>query len=272
MGTDTVLVENCGSIYTITLNRPRVKNAFDIEMLASLAAVLERVARAQEVRVVVLAGAGGNFSAGADISLLARQRSSDEYLREVMQVVSHAVRTMREMPLPIIAAVSGAAYGGGMNLALATDFVIATHEARLSEVFVNLGVVLDTGGTYFLPRIVGMAKAKALALLGEEIDGRTAAAMGLIYRSVAAADLDAEVAALAAKLLQKPPSALALIKRGLESSLDMTLEQALAWEAAYQAIMLQTGAVKEVAARFLQSRGKRSPESLTADETLKGGC
>lgn len=143
-----------------------------------------------------------------------------------------------------------------MNMALAGDFVIVSHDARLCEVFVNIGVVMDGGGTYFLPRLAGMARAKELALLGDEIDGRTAASIGLIYKSVADAELDAETEALCRKLLQKSPKTLALLKKGLEGSLDMTLDQVLAWEAAHQSIMLQTRELKEAARQFLSSRTK----------------
>lgn len=188
--------------------------------------------------------------------LLLEDRSSDEYLVEVMNGLSRLIRTMRELPQPIIANVSGVAYGVGMNIALACDFVVASRDARLCEVFVNIGVVLDGGGTYFLPRLTGVARAKALAMLGDEIDGKTAASIGLIYKSVAEGELDDEVEALSHKLLQKSPSALALLKKGLEGSLDMTLDQVLAWEAAHQSIMLQGRDLKAAARLFVESRGK----------------
>ncbi|MCP4667731.1 MAG: 2-(1,2-epoxy-1,2-dihydrophenyl)acetyl-CoA isomerase, partial [Deltaproteobacteria bacterium] len=152
--------------------------------------------------------------------------------------------------------VRGVAYGLGANIALAGDFVVASLDARFCEVFVNIGVILDGGGTYFLPRLVGLARAKELALLGEEISGKSAADMGLIYKSVPEEDLDRETEALAKKLAQKSPSAMALIKEGLEGSFDMSLKEALEWEAAHQAIMLQTREHKEAVESFLGSRGK----------------
>jgi 2-(1,2-epoxy-1,2-dihydrophenyl)acetyl-CoA isomerase len=255
METDAVLMQTEESVCTVIMNRPKVMNAFNMEMNFGLQNAFDRIACDKKIKVVVLTGAGENFSSGADMFLLREERRSDEYL-EVMASLSRLIRTMRELPQPIISKVRGVAYGVGMNAALAGDFVVASHAARMCEVFVNIGVVLDGGGTYFLPRLTGMARAKALALLGEQIDGKTAASIGLIYKSVADKDLDAEVEVLSRKLLQKSPMALALIKKGLEGSLDMTLDQVLAWEAAHQSIMLQTSELKEAVCQFLGSRGK----------------
>jgi 2-(1,2-epoxy-1,2-dihydrophenyl)acetyl-CoA isomerase len=231
-------------------------NAFNLEMGSWLQHAFDLIADDKEIRVIIFAGAGGNFSSGADMFLLLEERSADEYLMEVMNGLSRLIRTMQELPQPVISVVRGVAYGVGMNMALAGDFVVAAHDARMCEVFVNIGVVLDGGGTYFLPPLTCMARAKALALLGDEIDGRTASSIGLIYKPVTESELDAEVEALSRKLLQKCPPALAVLKKGLEGSLDMTLAQVLAWEAAHQSIMLQTRDLKEAACLFLESRGK----------------
>jgi 2-(1,2-epoxy-1,2-dihydrophenyl)acetyl-CoA isomerase len=174
-----------------------------------------------------------------------------------MKGVSRFIRTLRELPQPIICKLRGVAYGVGSNTALAGDFVVAAHDARLCEVFVNIGVIMDGGGTYFLPRLVGLAKAREIALLGGEVDGKTGASIGLFYKSVPDEDLDREVDELAQKLAQKSPKALALIKEGLEGSLDMTLDAVLEWEASHQAIMLQTEEHKEAVRQFLGSKGKR---------------
>lgn len=163
---------------------------------------------------------------------------------------------MRELPQPIICKVRGVAYGVGANLALAGDFAICSHSARFCETFVNIGVIMDGGGTYFLPRLVGPAKAREIALLGEEIDGKTAASMGLIHKSFSDDDLDREVNALAHKLSEKSFPAVALIKEGLEGSLGMSLQQILEWEASHQSVMLQTSEHKEAVRLFLESRKK----------------
>ena len=161
------------------------------------------------------------------------------------------------MPQPIIAKVRGVAVGAGANLALASDFVLASEGARFCEVFVNIGVILDAGGTYFLPRLVGLARARELALLGEMVEAKRAAEIGLIYRSLPDQDLDRETENLAQKLSQKSSLAMALIKEGLEKSLDMTLDEVLEWEAAHQSIMLQTEEHQEAVRRFLKARGKK---------------
>ena len=146
--------------------------------------------------------------------------------------------------------------GGGINLALAGDFVVASHDARFQEVFIHLGVGLDAGGTFFLPRLVGLAKAKELAMLGESIDGKTAASIGLIYKSVSDDDLDAETADLAKTLAVKSPKALASIKQGLNASSGMSLSDVLEREAAHQSILFQTSEHKQAVRGFLESRRK----------------
>ncbi len=249
-----VLLQKKGKIVTVTMNRPRVMNAFDMEMCSGLISAFERMASDKEAGVIILTGAGGNFSSGADMNLLSEDHTADEYLKDVMQVLSRLIRTMRELPQPIISKVRGVACGVGLNTALAGDFVLASHDARLSEVFVNIGALLDGGGTYFLPRLVGLAKARELALLGEEISGQTAASIGLIYKSVPDLELESETDSLSQKLLSKPSTAIALIKRGLDSSLDMTLDQVLAWEAAYQSIRLKSPELKKAVHRFLKPR------------------
>jgi 2-(1,2-epoxy-1,2-dihydrophenyl)acetyl-CoA isomerase len=174
-----------------------------------------------------------------------------------MKRVGRIVGTIREMPQPVIIELKGVAVGGGANLALAGDFVVAADNARFCEIFINIGVILDFGGTYFLPRLVGLARARQLAMLGDEIDGKTAASIGLIYKSVPEDQLEREVDALADKLIQKSPLALALIKEGLEKSFDMSLKEALDWEAAHQSITLQTPQHREIVKLFLKAKGKR---------------
>jgi enoyl-CoA hydratase/carnithine racemase len=171
-----------------------------------------------------------------------------------MKGVGQIVKTLREMPQPVIAMLKGVAVGGGANLALASDFVIAAENARFCEIFINIGAIMDYGGHYFLPRLVGLAKARELAMLGDEISGQEAASIGLIYKSVPADALESEVEKLAATLIQKPPLALRLIKEGLEKSVDRSLEETLSWEAAHQSIALQTPGHKEIIKMFLAAK------------------
>ena len=248
-----ILTEKKDGFCYLTMNRPRKLNAFNFELGAELLGALESIADDRETRVVILEGAGGNFSSGADMHLLNSDMSSDDWLW-LMKGLSRLVMAMRALPQPIICKVRGAAYGVGANLALAGDFVVASETMRFCEVFSSIGVVMDGGGHYFLPRLVGLPKALELALLGEEIDGPRAAAMGLIYKCVTDRDLDHEVDRLAAKLAQKSPRALALIKEGLVGSLDRNLAEVMEWEASHQAIMLKSQELKAMVRAFLQAK------------------
>jgi len=237
------------------LNRPEVMNAWDLHLVYQLRDAIYMVASDEKIKVVVPEGTGGDFSSGADMFLLKEDSAAPEQLK-VMKELGRFMRTLRGMPQPIIAKLRGVAVGAGANLALASDFVLASNDAKFCEVFVNIGVIFDGGGTYFLPRLVGLARAREIALLGDIIDGKRAASIGLIYKSVPDEDLDHEVDSLAKALSQKSLKAMALIKEGLEGSFDMSLTEVLEWEAAHQPIMPQTKEHKEAVRSFLESRGK----------------
>ncbi len=250
-----IKVERDGQIVTVTLYRPEVLNALNSEMITELHDLLNGLSSDKETRVVVMEGAGGNFCSGADISLFLEETNAPEWL-EGINLFSGLIRKLREIPQPVITKLRGAAVGGGANLALSGDFVIASHEARFQENFIHIGLILDGGGTYFLPRLVGLVKARELALLGDEIDGKAAASIGLIYKSVPDDELDQEVFNLALTLSQRPFVPMSLIKKGLEESLDRSLSEVLEWESAYQTIMLQTREHKDRVRSFLELRGK----------------
>jgi 2-(1,2-epoxy-1,2-dihydrophenyl)acetyl-CoA isomerase len=257
MSNDFILTRKKGGVCTLTMSRPGgIMNALNSAMMDQLQKGLEKIAFDEGIRVAILQGAGEHFSAGADMSLLKERAGAPESLGSLKRL-GILIRYIRELPIPVISKVRGVAYGAGVNIALAGDFVVAAHDARFCEVFVNLGILMDGGGTYFLPRLVGLAKARELALLGEEFDGKTAASMGLIYKSVPPEALDREVDTLAQKFTQKSRKAVALIKEGLEGSLDMSLKEVLEWEASHQSIMLQTPELKEAVQKFLKSRGKQ---------------
>ena len=239
----------------MVLNRPHVMNALNMEALQGLQETFDEISSDESIRVVILEGAGGNFSSGADMALFVEKLSAPQWL-DGMKLFGRLIRTMREMRQPVISKVRGVAVGGGINLALAGDFVLASHNARLCEIFVHIGAILDGGGTYFLPRLVGLAKAKELALLGDFVDGKTADDIGLIYKSVPDNELDREVETLAKRLTERPFRALALIKEGLEGSFDMSLNEVLEWEASHQSILLQSKEHKEAVQAFLKSKGK----------------
>ncbi|PKN35053.1 MAG: enoyl-CoA hydratase [Deltaproteobacteria bacterium HGW-Deltaproteobacteria-19] len=251
----TVLMSRQEAICTITINRPSAKNAWTREFASELAEAFRMAGKEAGNRVVVLEGAGRDFSSGADIGLFKAEFPAPVWL-DGMRDLKDLILVMRRIPQPVIAKVRGVAIGGGINLALAADFVVAAETARFCENFSNIGIVVDAGGNFFLPRLVGLVKARELALLGDVIDGKTAAAMGLIYKSVPEAELDAAVAALADRLAGKSLEAMALIKEALDTSFEMSLPSTLEWEAAHQAVMTQTEALKAAARLFLQSRGK----------------
>lgn len=230
-------------------------NALNLDITLALMDAFDDLASDKDIHVVILQGAGGNFSTGADFSLFYENPTAPEWL-DGLRVLSRLIRRLREIPQPVVAKLTGAAFGGGSNLALAADFVVAAHDARFCENFIHIGAILDTGGTYFLPRLVGLVKAREIAFLGEETDGKTAASMGLIYKSVVGDDLDREVMELAGKLAQKSLRALDLIKQGLETSLDNTLKEIMDWEAAHQSIMLQSPEHRAVVEMLLEARKK----------------
>jgi enoyl-CoA hydratase/carnithine racemase len=251
MALENVLVSKAERICTLTLNRPKVMNALNMDLVQDLRKAVEQVAADDDIRVIVFEGAGGNFCAGADVAHFIEDRPSPEWLDGMRQLAA-LIRRMREIQPPIITKLQGVAIGGGANLALVGDFVVAAHNARFCENFVHIGVILDAGGTFFLPRLVGLAKAREMALLGEEISGQKAAQMGLVYKSVPEAELDQAVADLAAKLAQKPLTSLGSIKTGLDKSFNQTLSDILEWEAALQSIMLRTPEHRGIVQMFME--------------------
>lgn len=254
-----VLIEKEGYLATVIINRQEVMNALNRETLELLLSAFKQLASDEAVQVITLEGAGADFSAGADMTLLNEVRATSQWYYFLKNVGNDLILTIRTMPKPVICKVRGNAYGFGVGLALAGDFVVASENARFCEVFVNLGVTLDGGSSYFLPRLVGLVKARELALLGNVIDGKTAASVGLIYRAVPEKSLDEEVASLIQILAEKSPQALANIKEALEGSLTRTLEAGLEWEASHQAIFLESKEHKEAVRKFLSVR-KTSPE------------
>jgi len=256
MAEDSIVVNKEGPIAMVIINRPEVMNAVNGEIQSQLLNAFEWLAADGEVRVIILEGAGGNFSVGADMTLLHESFDVYQTYDVLKNGIGKLITSMRATPQPVICKVRGNVYGGGMGLALAGDFVIASENSRFCEAFVNIGVTLDGGASYFLPRLIGMARARELAFLGNAVSGKDAAAMGLIYRAVPERSLDAEVSALAQVLLRKSPQALASIKDTLEDTFDRSLKEALEWEASHQAIMLQSKEHKEAVRRFLNSHNK----------------
>jgi 2-(1,2-epoxy-1,2-dihydrophenyl)acetyl-CoA isomerase len=244
-------VEN--GVATITLNRPDVYNALNDEITYELQDALKAVAKDAAARVVVLTGAGKAFCSGQDLKASAAtpNRSFQESLHKRYNPI---IRAMRQLPKPIVCRLNGVAAGAGCSLALACDVVVAAEEAVLTEVFINIGLVPDSGSSYFLPRLVGMAKAFELCTLGSKIKATDAAAWGLINRAVPADQLDAAVKTYTDYYATAPTKAIGLIKKMLQRSATATLDDMLEYEAYCQEIAGSTTDHKEGVQAFLEKR------------------
>ncbi|MBT1688216.1 enoyl-CoA hydratase-related protein [Dawidia soli] len=244
-------VEN--GVATITLNRPDVYNALNDEITYELQDALKAVAKDAAARVVVLTGAGKAFCSGQDLKASAAtpNRSFQESLHKRYNPI---IRAMRQLPKPIVCRLNGVAAGAGCSLALACDVVVAAEEAVLTEVFINIGLVPDSGSSYFLPRLVGMAKAFELCTLGSKVKATDAAAWGLINRAVPADQLDAAVKTYTDYYATAPTKAIGLIKKMLQRSATATLDDMLEYEAYCQEIAGGTADHKEGVQAFLEKR------------------
>ncbi|EST52713.1 enoyl-CoA hydratase/carnithine racemase [Brevibacillus panacihumi W25] len=233
-----ILVDKRDGVWTITLNRPQVLNALTVEMFGLLRDVIVEASEEEEAHFIVLKGAGGNFCSGADLSVLGSLKE-ERQAHEALTVINDLLTRLHQMPKPVIAAIDGVAVGAGLNLALHADFVLAAKSARLQEPFVQIGLTTDFGGTYLLPRLVGLAQAKRLALLADPISGEEAEQIGLIYKAVPADLLGQEVENLLRRLRQLPKKAYSVTKEGLNQSLQHDLGHMLAWEKEQQPALLQ---------------------------------
>ena len=216
-------------IATLVMNRPDRLNALDNQLATALNDALGRIAADDSVRVVVITGAGRAFCAGGDLGALGkgRQTGATHELEPLLRAGMQMVLKMRTMPQPVIAAVNGAAAGAGMNIALAADIRIAAEEATFGQNFVKVGLFPDYGGTYFLPQLVGPAKAAELFYTGDMIDAKTALALGLVNQVVPAAQLEAAVKSVAQKIAQGPSMPIRAVKKALFAGWEKELAQAL---------------------------------------------
>lgn len=253
MNYECLLYEAAEGIATITLNRPDVFNAFNDQQSYDLQDALKQVARDESVRVVVLTGAGKAFCSGQDLKAIAgaSKRDLSESLEKRYNPI---IRAMRHLPKPIICRLNGVAAGAGCSLALACDVVVASSAASMVEVFVNVGLVLDSGSSFFLPRAVGSLKAFELSTLGSKVTAGEAQQLGLVNQVVAPEALDAAVAELAARYATAPTKAIGLIKKMLNKSFSSTLDEMLEYEAHCQKIAGNTQDYQEGVAAFNEKR------------------
>jgi len=227
--TPVILEWKQDGVATLVMNRPDRLNALNNELASALTDALGRIAEDGSVRVVVITGAGRAFCAGGDLGALGKSRQTGATLEvePLLRAGMQMVLKMRTMPQPVIAAVNGAAAGAGMNIALAADIRIAAEAATFGQTFAKIGLFPDYGGTYFLPQLVGPAKAAELFYTGDLIDAKTALEIGLVNQVVPAAQLEAEVKTLAQKIAQGPSLAIRAVKRALFASKEKELAQAL---------------------------------------------
>jgi 2-(1,2-epoxy-1,2-dihydrophenyl)acetyl-CoA isomerase len=251
----TVLVDVDGDsgVATITLNRPDALNSLTVPMKQALLAAFRQVARDASVRAVILTGAGRAFCAGQDL----RERLQPDAAPlgvEVRERYNPIVRAMRALPKPIVAAINGVAAGAGASLAMGSDIRIASEAASFALAFGRVALVPDSGATWFLPRLVGDARAAEMALLNETTPAAEAARIGLVGRVVAADQLLTEARAVAERLAAGAPNAIALTKRALTTTWDRDLDAALEYEAHLQDLAGRTNDHAEGMAAFLEKR------------------
>ncbi len=249
---DEILVEREeNGVVTLTINRPRVKNAVRGDMWEDLRAIFHEITQNPSDRVLIITGAGGDFCAGADLS---GDMGGGAHPLQAMQSVNAAALALHDMPKPTIAKVRGVAVGAGMNMALGCDLIVACEDARFSQIFVRRALSVDFGGTWLLPRLVGLHKAKELALFGDIISAEEAERIAIVNRVLPDAELDAFVSEWADRLAAGPPLAMQMTKRMLANSLSMSLSEALDSEAASQTVNFGSEDTTEGVRAFIEKR------------------
>ncbi len=256
---ENILFSIDGGIARLTLNRPERLNSFNDQMHAEVRDALERVRSDPSVRVLLLTGAGRGFCAGQDLGdrAVAPGDAPVDLGASIERNYKPLVLGLRAMPMPVVCAVNGVAAGAGANLALACDIVIAAKSASFLQAFCKIGLVPDSGGTYFLPRLVGSARAIGLSLLGDKLPAEQAAQWGLIWQCVDDAQLSAVTEKLLTQLAQAPTRGLAAIKEALQASAGNTLAAQLDVERDIQRTLGSTDDYREGVAAFAAKRPPR---------------
>jgi len=256
---ETILAQEQDGYLVVTLNRPERLNAFNEDMHRALRGCLDAAAGNSGIRAILLTGAGRAFCAGQDLSdrdMRAGGAAPD--LGVTLETLYNPlVRQIRAMKKPVVCAVNGVAAGAGANIALCCDIVLAAQSARFIQAFSKIGLVPDSGGTWLLPRLIGEARAKALAMTGAPLDAETAASWGLVWKTVPDADLLPEAGKLAAQLAAGATTGLALTKQLIQDAADQPLDRHLDAERDAQRIAGRTEDYKEGVTAFLEKRPAR---------------
>lgn len=253
---ETLIVERTDGIVNVTMNRPEKKNALSDLMFRELLEVFLEVTESNDDRVLVLTGAGGNFSAGADLTSAAPNR----HVLASMRFYGGVGLALHQVPKPTIAKIRGVAVGAGLNLGLGCDLIAASEDARFSEIFARRGLSLDVGGSWLLPRLIGMHRAKELALLADVVPAQEAERIGLVNRVVSDTELDDVVDDWATRLAAGPPIALAQSKRLLNNAFTYGLSEAMDAEGMAQSVNIASEDTREAMLAFFKKR----------DPTFKG--
>ena len=260
MDFETIKFERENNIGVITLNRPNNLNAINYKMICEYVNAMEMIRDDNGIRAVIVTGAGKGFCSGADLSSpdmpfnVMKPGGMREYVQSHLQRMG---TSMIELEKPIVGAINGMAAGAGCNLALSSDIIIASDEARFSQIFAKRGLVPDVGGMFMLPRLVGMAKAKELMFTGDIIDAEEAYRIGMINRVVLAGELMKEARDFAIKLANGPTKSIGMTKRMLNKAFESDLRTVLDYEASAQGIAVSTKDAKEGVSSFLQKREPR---------------
>lgn len=250
----SILKKQVDKVTYLYFNRPEKYNSFNREMALSLQNHLDDCIRDHTTRAIVLIGKGKAFCAGQDLQEVTNPDENPGFKKILEEHYNPIVTRIRNIEIPVIAAVNGVAAGAGANLALCCDIVVACEKASFIQAFSKIGLIPDSGGTYFLPRLVGYQRASALAMLGDKIDAFEAERMGMIYTYYSSETFENEVEKLANRVADMPTKALAYIKKAFNKSMENGLEEQLALESEYQIASAQSEDYKEGVQAFIEKR------------------
>ena len=254
MSNNSILLKIENKIAYITLNRPEVFNSFNREMAFLLHDTLDICEKDDEVRAIVLTGNGKAFCAGQDLKEVTDPNLNPGFKKILEEHYNPIITRIRSIKKPIIGAINGVAAGAGANIALACDIVVAHEKVNFIQAFSLIGLIPDSAGTFFLPRLIGFQKALALAMLGDKIVAEEAEKMGMIYKMIPLENFEEEVNKLALKMASMPTKALGMIKELFNKSMTNTLEEQLTLESKLQIEAAQTNDYAEGVAAFIEKR------------------
>ena len=249
-----ILFESNNGVGRITLNRPEAFNSVNKELAQSFQSALDQCAQDESVRVVVITGEGKAFCAGQDLKEVTTPETMPGFKVLLEEHYAPIIIKIRNLEKPVLAAINGVAAGAGANIALACDIVVASEKASFIQAFSGIGLIPDSGGTYFLPRLVGFQKAVAISMLGDKISAAEAEKMGMIYKSLPIDEFEQGIDKLANRLASMPTKGLALTKKVFSASLGNSLEDQIAVENIAQIAASETEDYTEGVQAFLEKR------------------